>query len=62
MSGPIPGACAVVLALLSLLALVLTVRDHLRARRNERQLQNHIRLRNGLKTARRMGWLPEDLQ
>ena len=60
--SPIPGAFAVICVLLVATAAIGMAVNHWRARRNDRQVEDHIRLRDGMKTAQRMGWLPEDLQ
>jgi hypothetical protein len=60
--SPWPGAFAIVLVAIVLVGVVGTVHQYLRARRNERQVEDDRRMRIGMHTARRMGWLPDDLQ
>lgn len=61
------AAHGAVFVLLMVIALVLVaaieaITKHFRAKRNDRQVVDERRLRNGMKEARRRGWLPEDTQ
>lgn len=58
----LPGAFACVLVALVVLAIVGTVIEWAIRRRNQKQIAAHRWLGRGMKTAARMGWLPEDLQ
>lgn len=63
MSSYAPEAAAAIGALVGLLiVLAMAWRDRRRARRNDEQLIDHIRLDHGMREAQRRGWLPDDLQ
>lgn len=60
--SPYPGAFAVVLVLIVLVAVIGTARQHFRARRNEKQIDAERAMRRGAKAMPRYGLKPEDLQ
>jgi hypothetical protein len=60
MTSPWPGAIACVLVLLALGSAIATLVQHLRARRNEKQIEAERVMRRGFRAAARLGWLNDD--